>query len=160
LLHTVVIPKERSTSKAGGSVGDSPTEDRASGLNVLGGPPAPKRAHMVELRSATAYDVHMADNPRGTSSVLAAREREDINRIAATHGARNVRVFGSVGRGEATSSSDLDLLVDMSEGRSLLDLVALGDDLEEALGVAVDVVTEKSLSPYLRDRILAEAVSL
>lgn len=63
-------------------------------------------------------------------------------------------------RGESTASSDLDLLVDMSQGRRLFDLVAFGDDLEEALGVAVDVVTEKSLSPYLRDRILAEAVSL
>ena len=83
-----------------------------------------------------------------------------MTRIAAAHGARNVRVFGSVVRGESTDSSDLDLLVDMAVGRSLLDLVALGDDLEEALGVAVDVVTEKSLSPYLRDRILAEAVSL
>jgi uncharacterized protein len=102
----------------------------------------------------------MADKPDGLSSVLASLKREDINRIAAAHGARNVRVFGSVGRGESTDSSDLDLLVDMSEGRSLLDLVALGADLEAALGVAVDVVTEKSLSPYLRDRILAEAVSL
>ncbi|MBS1880745.1 MAG: nucleotidyltransferase domain-containing protein, partial [Actinobacteria bacterium] len=55
---------------------------------------------------------------------------------------------------------DLDLLVDMSEGCSLFDLVALGDELEEALGVEVDVVTEGSLSPYLRDRILAEAVAL
>lgn len=107
-----------------------------------------------------AYDVHMAEKPQGSSSVLASREREDINRIAAAHGARNVRVFGSVGRGEANGSSDLDLLVDMAEGKSLLDLVALGADLEEALGVAVDVVTEKSLSPYLRDQILAEAVSL
>lgn len=63
-------------------------------------------------------------------------------------------------RGESTEPRDLDLLVDMAEGRSLLDLVALGDDLEGALGIAVDVVTEKSLSPYLRDRILADAVSL
>jgi predicted nucleotidyltransferase len=102
----------------------------------------------------------MVDKPRGLTSFPAPGEREDINRIAAAHGARNVRVFGSVGRGESTDSSDLDLLVDMSEGRSLLDLVALGDDLEEALGIAVDVVTEKSLSPYLRDRILAEAVAL
>ncbi|MBK5219205.1 MAG: nucleotidyltransferase family protein [Thermoleophilia bacterium] len=91
---------------------------------------------------------------------LAPREREDINRIAAAHGARNVRLFGSVRRGESNSSSDLDLLVDMSEVRSLLDLVALGDELEEALGVEVDVVTERSVSPYLRDRILAEAVAL
>ena len=69
-------------------------------------------------------------------------------------------MFGSVRRGEANSSSDLDLLVDMSKDRSLLDLVALGDELEEVLGVEVDVVTEGSLSPYLRDRILAEAVVL
>jgi uncharacterized protein len=102
----------------------------------------------------------MVDKPHGSSPMLASEEREDINRIAAAHGARNVRVFGSVGRGESNDSSDLDLLVDMSEGRSLLDLVALGADLEEALGVAVDVVTEKSLSPYLRDRILSEAVAL
>jgi uncharacterized protein len=102
----------------------------------------------------------MLDRRHGSSSVLAPGERADVNRIAAAHGARNVRVFGSVVRGESTNSSDLDLLVDMAEGRSLLDLVALGDDLEKALGVAVDVVTEKSLSPYLRDRILAEAVSL
>lgn len=97
---------------------------------------------------------------RSRYSILPPRERGDINRIAAAHGARNVRVFGSIQRGEATGSSDLDLLVDMSEGRSLFDLVALGDELEEALGVEVDVVTERSLSPYLRDRILAEAVAL
>jgi uncharacterized protein len=106
---------------------------------------------------AAAYDAHVADKLDSPSSVLASREHEDINRIADAHGARNVRVFGSVGRREANSSSDLDLLVDMADGTSLLDLGALGDDLEEALGVAVDVITEKSLSPYLRDRILAEA---
>jgi uncharacterized protein len=102
----------------------------------------------------------MVDKPQGSSPLLASGERENINRIAAAHGARNVRVFGSVRRGESSDLSDLDLLVDMSAGRSLLDLVALGDDLEETLGVTVDVVTEKSLSPYLRDRILAEAVAL
>jgi hypothetical protein len=97
---------------------------------------------------------------RSSHSIRASREREEINRIAAAHGAHNVRVFGSVQRGEATGSSDLDLLVDMSEGRSLFDLVALGDELKAVLGVEVDVVTERSLSPYLRDRIIAEAVSL
>jgi predicted nucleotidyltransferase len=101
----------------------------------------------------------MADKPH-RSSLLALGERQDINRIAAAHGARNVREFGSVARGESSGSSDLDLLVEMTEGRSLFDLVALGADLEEALGVAIDVVTEKSLSPYLRDRVLAEAVAL
>ena len=86
--------------------------------------------------------------------------RLEINRIAAAHGAQNVRVFGSVSRGEASSASDLDLLVDMAKGRSLFDLVALSDELEAALGIGVDVVTEGSLSPYLRDKILAEAVAL
>ena len=108
----------------------------------------------------SAYHLPMVDMPHRASQPLPIGEREEINRIAAAHGARNVRVFGSVVRDEASGSSDLDLLVDMSEGRTLLDLVALGADLEEALGVAVDVVTEKSLSPYLRDRILAEAVAL
>ena len=100
----------------------------------------------------------MPSKGHGSSPILPFGDRADVNRIAAAHGARNVRIFGSVVRGESTASSDLDLLVDMSEGRSLLDLIALGDDLEGALGVAVDVVTEKSLSPYLRDRILAGAV--
>ena len=69
-------------------------------------------------------------------------------------------MFGSVGRGEQDVSSDLDLLVDMAEGRSLFDLIALSNDLEESLGVDVDVVTEASLSPYIRDRVLDEAVAL
>jgi uncharacterized protein len=112
------------------------------------------------MRPLRAYDSLMAttDNSRRVLSHL--RKRQDIRRIAAVHGARNVRVFGSVARGEAGDSSDLDLLVEMSKGRTLLDLVALSDDLEDALGVEVDVVTEGSLSPYLRDRILAEAVVL
>jgi uncharacterized protein len=83
----------------------------------------------------------MVDKAHGSSPLFGPGERRDINRIAAAHGARNVRLFGSDRRGESSASSDLDLLVDMSEGRSLLDLVALGDDLEEALGRAVDVVT-------------------
>jgi predicted nucleotidyltransferase len=95
-----------------------------------------------------------------SASRVLTEVRPEINRIAAAHGARNVRVFGSVPRGEASGDSDLDLLVDMAEGRTLFDLVALSDELEEALGVEVDVVTEGSLSPYLRDTILAEAVAL
>lgn len=87
--------------------------------------------------------------------------REDVHRIAAAHGANNVRVFGSIARGEqSASTSDLDLLVDMAEGRSLFDLIALSNDLEESLGIDVDVVTEASLSPYIRDRVLSEAVAL
>jgi predicted nucleotidyltransferase len=83
--------------------------------------------------------------------------RRDILRIAARHGARNVRLFGSVARGEDHPQSDLDLLVEMEPDRSLLDLVALGQELEELLDRKVDVLTETSLHRALRDRILAEA---
>jgi len=91
---------------------------------------------------------------------LLNQKKEDIQRIARQHGARNLRVFGSVARGEATEGSDLDLLVEMEPGRSLLDLVAIKQDLEELLGCKVDVVTEAAVSPYLRDRVLSEAVRL
>lgn len=92
--------------------------------------------------------------------ILIPEVREDIQRIVTAHGARNVRVFGSTARCERGVSSDLDLLVDMAEGRNLIDLIALSDDLAESLGVEVDVVTEASLSPYMRDRVLDEAVAL
>lgn len=87
-------------------------------------------------------------------------QREDILRIARKHGARNVRVFGSVARGEARADSDVDFLVEMEPGRSLLDHVALIQDLEDQLGVKVDVVTEKALYQHIRERVLQEAVPL
>ena len=85
---------------------------------------------------------------------------ERLVETAARHGARNVRVFGSVARGSATEESDLDLLVDMDPGRDLFDLVALKQEIEEALGRRVDVLTENSLSPYLREKVLREAVPI
>ena len=86
--------------------------------------------------------------------------REEILRLAAAHGAHNVRVFGSVVRGDAAEGSDVDVLVKLDDDRSLLDHVALRQDLEDLLGSEVDVVTEGSLHRLLRDRILAEAVPL
>jgi len=88
---------------------------------------------------------------------LLTTRREDILRIAAQHGARNVRLFGSVARGEAGDGSDLDFLVEMEPGRSLLDLAALRNDLMDLLGREVDVVTEDSLYWLLRRKILREA---
>jgi uncharacterized protein len=84
-------------------------------------------------------------------------KREDILRVATQHGAQNVRLFGSAVRGEASDGSDLDLLVDMEPGRSLLDLAALRNDLMDLLGRKVDVVTEDSLYWLLRRKILREA---
>jgi predicted nucleotidyltransferase len=89
--------------------------------------------------------------------VNAARRTVEIRRLARLHGVRRLRVFGSQGRGAASPASDLDLLVDLGPGRDLLDLAGFKLDLQELLGCKVDVVTEKSLSPYLRERILAEA---
>jgi len=87
-------------------------------------------------------------------------KREEVLRIAAEHGARNVRVFGSAARGEATETSDLDFLVEMEPERSLLDLAALRNDLMDLLGREVDVVTEDSLYWLLRRKILREAQPL
>lgn len=87
-------------------------------------------------------------------------KREEILAIAAKHGARNIRIFGSVVRKEAGPTSDVDFLVEMEKGRSLLDLVGLCQDLEDLLGSNVDVLTDGGLSPYLRDRIYAEAIPL
>ncbi|HEY7213286.1 MAG TPA: nucleotidyltransferase domain-containing protein [Thermoanaerobaculia bacterium] len=86
--------------------------------------------------------------------------REEILRVAVRRGARQVRVFGSVARGEADEKSDVDFLVDMERGRSLLDLGGLLMDLQELLGRRVDVVTERGLKPRIRERVLAESVPL
>ncbi len=85
---------------------------------------------------------------------LLQSKREDILRTANRYGAFNVRVFGSVARGEADSESDIDLLVDMEAGRSLLDLSGLLIDLEDMLGCNVDVVTERGLRDRIRERVL------
>jgi predicted nucleotidyltransferase len=87
-------------------------------------------------------------------------KRDEIFRIAGAHGAQNVRVFGSVSRGEAGTKSDVDLLVKLEPGRSLLDLIAIKQELEDLLGREVDVVTEDAVSPYIREQVLKEAVSL
>lgn len=87
---------------------------------------------------------------------------ERLLEAAARHGACNVRVFGSVARGDATEDSDLDLLVEFEPGRNLFDLVGLKQEIEEALGdrTKVDVVTENGLPPRVRGRVLGEAVGL
>lgn len=95
-----------------------------------------------------------------TAEEVLKSRREEILRIAAVHGARNVRVFGSVVRGEETAASDVDFLVKLEPGRTLLDLVGLKQALEDALGRKVDVLTEGGISPYLRDRIHTESVPL
>jgi uncharacterized protein len=91
---------------------------------------------------------------------LIRARREEILRLAARHGATNVRVFGSVARGEAGPESDLDLLVDVGPVHSPWFPAGLMADLELLLGRRVDVVTERALHWYIRDQVLSEAVPL
>lgn len=86
--------------------------------------------------------------------------RQDILATASRHGASNLRVFGSVARGDTNEGSDIDVLIDLEEGRSLFDLIALKQDLEDLFGCKVDVGTARSLRPRLKDRVLREALPL
>ncbi len=91
---------------------------------------------------------------------LLKTRRYEVLEIAAKHGARNVRIFGSVARGEADEASDVDILVEFSPGTTLLNHAALILELEDLLGVKVDVVSDRGLRERIRERILREAVAL
>jgi predicted nucleotidyltransferase len=93
-------------------------------------------------------------------SPFPAAIRAEILRIVGHYGGSNVRLFGSLARGEGRLDSDVDLLIDLEPQRSLLDLVAIKQDLEDLLGRPVDVVTADAVSPYLRDPILRDAIRL
>jgi predicted nucleotidyltransferase len=102
---------------------------------------------------------------RGTGEIMTASEivtahRNEILAVAAKHGARNVRLFGSVARGSDDERSDIDLIVDFDPERSLLDHAALSLELQELLGHKVDIVSGRGLKPRIRDRVLTEAVPL
>ena len=86
--------------------------------------------------------------------------RAEIMVIAGRYGARNVRVFGSVARGESGPESDLDLLIDLEPGRNLFDLGGFLYEIRELLGIPVDVVTEKGLREHVRSGVLEDAVPL
>jgi len=85
---------------------------------------------------------------------------EEILRVSRQHGAQRVRIFGSAARGEADETSDLDILVEMETGSSLLDIIAIKQEIEDLLGCRVDVVTESAISPYIRENVLKETRTL
>lgn len=93
-------------------------------------------------------------------SELLQVKKQEILKIARQHGVIRIRTFGSVARGEATEKSDIDFLIQLEEGRSLLDLIGFRQGVEELIGRKVDVVSEGGVSPYLKDRIFREAVPL
>jgi Predicted nucleotidyltransferases len=95
-----------------------------------------------------------------TLEALLKAKRDEILQVCAKYGARNVRVFGSVARGEADEQSDIDLLVEFEPNRSLLDHAGLFVELQELLGVKVDVVSDRGLKPRIRQRVSQEAIPL
>ena len=95
-----------------------------------------------------------------TASDTLKRHRADVLKLAAKYGATDIRVFGSVARGDSDDLSDIDLLVRMTPGRSVFDIGGLLMDLQDLLGRRVDVVTERGLRPRIREQVLREAVPI
>ena len=95
-----------------------------------------------------------------TNSQRLSENRQEILSLAQQYGAKNVRVFGSVARGEDDEQSDIDFLVEMEPTRSLFDLGGFMMALQELLECPVDVVTEDGLKMRIRERVLQEAVAL
>ena len=87
-------------------------------------------------------------------------KRSEILDIARSHGASNIRIFGSVARNEATANSDIDFLMDIEPGKNLLDRIALIQDLEDLLGCKVDVAKPEILHDCIREKVLKEAITL
>src|SRR2546429_5070329 len=114
--------------------------------------------------SVTPIDYDVGDPavaPRRRVTVAELRSRRDeIYEIAARYGVSNIRVFGSVGRGDADEHSDLDLLIDVDQDHDLWDLVGFANDVEVLLGVYTKAVTVPGLKPWIRDRLVAQAVML
>jgi uncharacterized protein len=112
-------------------------------------------------QATSAYDglITLRDCDMDAKELL-EEKREEILRIAERYGARNLRIFGSVARGDAGPESDVDFLVELEPGRTLFDLGGLLYELRELLGIPVDVVTEKGLREHVRPSVLKEAVPL
>jgi hypothetical protein len=162
----VLAPRVTQVNRLGDRVAQVIEEERASldeALTVLeqerGQYHPEHHANAVAVRGqGMGRETSVKSRLRRSHKGLLKARRQEILAIAAKHGARNLRVFGSVARGEGGERSDVDLLVDMEKGRSFLDRIALKQDLEDLLGCKVDVVSEKALHWYLRDRVI-EGVS-
>jgi uncharacterized protein len=111
----------------------------------------------IDVVTSPERELGLPDTPLGRRL---RQRRKAIIRAAEDRRAHNVRVFGSVARGDDVDSSDVDLLVDLDEGVGLLDLIGLERELAELLGVDVDVVPAHGLKPRIRERVIREAVPL
>lgn len=124
-------------------------------LRQLNGNTLVKRRYNVRVKFLILIE-RPSSKPMNRAQAV-QQKRNEILSAAARNGAYNVRLFGSVARGDATETSDIDFLVDMQPGRSLLDVAGLLIDLEKLLGCKVDVVTTKGLKKSIKDDILNEA---
>jgi predicted nucleotidyltransferase/uncharacterized protein YuzE len=123
----------------------------------LGGNGAPR----IELDGIEGHSANIHAGSKFESlDDLRAKWKPEILRIAAVHGVQNIRVFGSFARGDTNADSDLDLLVGMEPRRTYLDFVGFWQDVEEALGFKVDVVSDGGVNRYMKDKIYHEAVPL
>ncbi len=113
--------------------------------------------HSRQAREPRAIPFERLYNDGMSPSDPLILHRRRILDAAAAHGAGSVRVFGSLARGEGRAASDIDLLVTIEDGRSLLDLIALKQEIEAIVERPVDIVTDRALSPYIRQQVLAEA---
>lgn len=127
-----------------------------------GGHVAPSLSTLERLVRACGEDlvVELRHGSSARPSKQLVRQRGEVLKACSNAGAENVRVFGSVARGEDSARSDIDLLVDLRPEATLLELAGLREDLAELLGARVDVATPGMLKPEIRARALAEAVPL
>lgn len=114
----------------------------------------------MTLAAADDIDDSMRNLRATPDLALLRRHRAALLDLAADHGADDVRVFGSLSRGEQRPASDVDLLVDLERGRTLLDLTAFRQEVSELLGLPVDVATPDMLKDRARAKVLAEAIPL
>lgn len=114
-------------------------------------------AVLVDSSLSCRYNQHW--NAMITVNEILSR-RQEIIAIASRYGASNIRVFGSVVRGDNRSDSDLDILVHLDSDRSLLDHIALKQDIEDVLGCKVDIVEDDNINGAIRDRVLSEAMAI
>ncbi len=125
---------------------------------------SPRAATRDRLLAACGYQlvptIERRTLGRGPIGSRLLAQRAEVKRAAARHGLNRVRVFGSVARGEDRTNSDLDLLVSLQAGRTLLDLAGAKEELEELLGVSVDIATQEMLKPHVRASALHDVVIL
>lgn len=120
----------------------------------------PKRRATPAPAASPAAVPNATRRKRGSLARLVRKHRREILAVASKHGVARVRLFGSAARGEDDATSDVDLLIQMEPGRSLLDHIAFKQDVEDVLGTKVDVVSEGAISPYIREAVLREAVAV